>query len=121
MYRGDYHAKNYTYLGFIGVILAAIVTLWKDLRGLVGQFTLSFWGIVFTVFALVISALSGFLAYRVQTYDTAPSPRRLMEKYLTWAPSHVKYVVLYQIVHILAQNEKLSTESFAGSRLPSIC
>ena len=65
------------------------------------------WGIVFTIFALVISALSGFLAYRVQTYDTAPSPRRLMEKYLTWTPSHVKYVALYQIVQIFTQNEKL--------------
>jgi len=94
-------------LGFIGIILATLFGLWRDWLLVVEQSTVIYWGVIVSVILLFSAAICGFLAYRVQTYETAPSPQRLMDKYLTWAPDHVRYVTLYRIVRIYEHNDRL--------------
>lgn len=94
-------------LGFIGVILATLFGLWRDWLVVVEQSAVIYGGVIATAVILFAAAVCGFLAYRVQTYETAPSPQRLMEKYLTWEPDHVRYVTLHRIVRIYEHNDRL--------------
>jgi hypothetical protein len=94
-------------LQFDGVLLGVLVAIWSAIlyTGFVPLLASAF--ILSAGFLIVVSAFCCFRGQRVRALKGAPQPKRLVEKYITWSTTLVKYQHVYTILKAIRLNEKV--------------